>query len=53
MKEKQEIKAIIITVLNNYNREMEGYSYFGSNMGVPEDDFEEVADSILEKINEE
>jgi hypothetical protein len=32
--------------LKSLTTEMEGYSYFGSNPGVKEDDYEDVADAI-------
>ena len=43
-------KEKILRVLKEYEKEMEGYSYFGSNKGVSVDDFEDIADEIL-KLN--
>lgn len=40
-------KEKIIEILKAHTEDMEGYSYFGPNMGVPEDDYEEIADEIL------
>jgi hypothetical protein len=41
----------IVAVIEKYTKEMEGYSYFGSNPGVPEDDYEEIADDLLLAFN--
>lgn len=46
-------KKEIIAILTSHTKEMENYGYFGSNPGVSEDDYEEIADEILQKINEE
>jgi hypothetical protein len=46
-----EIRAIIVGVLNEYTTEMEGYSYFGSNPGVPEDVYNEVAEDIVNLLD--
>ena len=40
----------IVAIINSYTREMEGYSYFGSNPGVPEDDYEDIADDIMREF---
>lgn len=40
----------IVAVLEQYKREMEHYSYYGSNPGIPEDDFEDVADDIMKEF---
>ena len=37
----------IIELMKSYVEEMEGYSYFGSNMGIPEDEIEDIADKIV------
>lgn len=37
----------IIAIIAEYTREMEGYSYFGSNPGVAQEDYEDVADDIM------
>ena len=37
----------IIAIIAEYTREMEGYSYFGSNTGVAQEDYEDVADDIM------
>jgi hypothetical protein len=41
------MKAIILKHLKEYTKEMEGYSYCGSNPGVSEDDYEEISDKII------
>lgn len=38
-------------VLATFTREMEGYSYFGSNPGIQEDDYDEVAEAIMTEMN--
>lgn len=40
----------IIKIMSGYTREMEGYSYFGSNPGIPQDDYDEVAGEIMEAM---
>lgn len=39
--------AVVKAKLSDLTREMEGYSYFGSNPGVPEDDYDDVIDALL------
>lgn len=46
-KEEYELRNKIIAVLEQFTREMEGYSYYGSNPGISEDDYEDVAEAIL------
>lgn len=49
--EKQVLtKEMILEVLNKYDQEMEGYSYYGSNPGVSRDDYSDVANELLQKI---
>ncbi len=43
-------KALIMKILEKYTREMEGYSYFSSNPGVSQDDYEEIADEIIDAL---
>jgi hypothetical protein len=40
----------IIAIIDRYTREMEGYSYYGSNPGVPEYDYEDIADDIMREF---
>jgi adenosine deaminase len=49
----EKIKQAIIAALKNNTKEMEGYSYFGSNPGVSEDDYEEVADEVIKALQGE
>jgi len=44
------IRDRIIDIINKHTREMEGYSYFGSNPGVSVDDYEDVADDIMKEF---
>lgn len=46
------LKATLIALLEGHSTEMEGYSYFGSNPGIPEADFEDVADEFLSSLSE-
>lgn len=46
-KEEKLLRDKIIKVISSYTQEMEGYSYFGSNPGVPEDEYEDIADELL------
>jgi hypothetical protein len=41
------VRDKIVAIIDQYTRDMEGYSYFGSNYGVPKDDYEEIADQIM------
>lgn len=47
--EKTVKKMEIVEVIHAYTQEMEGYSYFGSNPGVPKDTYEEIAQDIMNK----
>jgi hypothetical protein len=44
---EQKIRLQIVGILARYTTEMEGYSYYGSNPGIKEDDYEDVADDIM------
>lgn len=46
-KQEHEIRERIVAIMKRYTQEMEGYSYFGSNPGIEEDDYEDVADEIM------
>ena len=41
----------VIRILEQYTTEMENYSYYGSNPGIPEECYYDLANSILEGIN--
>lgn len=43
---KEQFCKIVQNTLEMYTREMEAYSYFGSNLGVPQDDYEDVASDL-------
>lgn len=45
--EQDALKAAIVASLNNWETEMEGYSYFCSNPGVKRDDYEDIADEVV------
>lgn len=42
-------KVELIALLDEFTEEMEGYSYFGSNPGISIENYEDVADRIMEK----
>ena len=46
-KEEKELRDKLVDTISSFTREMEGYSYFGSNPGVPEDSYEDIAEEIL------
>lgn len=46
LRKVMELKATVIGVLHERTQEMEGYEYYGSNPGVSEDDYAEIADEI-------
>ncbi len=48
--EQRNLRDSIIEVLCQHTREMEGYSYFQSNPGVSQDDYEEIAYEILDML---
>lgn len=49
-KAEYEMRCRIVKIIAQYTTEMEGYSYFGSNPGVREDDYEDVADDIMKEL---
>jgi hypothetical protein len=48
--EEKAIRDRIVDIISRHTREMEGYSYFGSNPGVSVDDYEDVADDIMQEF---
>ena len=46
-KEEKELRDKLVGIITSFTQEMENYSYFGSNPGVPEDSYEDVAEEIL------
>jgi len=49
--ENKQIRDKIVAIISRYTTEMEGYSYFGSNPGIKEDDYEDIADEIMVEFN--
>ena len=45
-----EKKLKILHLIDEFTQEMEGYSYYGSNPGISADDYEDVAERIMEKF---
>lgn len=48
--EEYLIRSRIEAILATFTQEMEGYSYFGSNPGIPEDDYDDVAEAIMTEL---
>lgn len=48
---ERELSDKMLEVMQPYVREMEGYSYFGSNPGIKEDDLEELITELITKLN--
>jgi len=46
-KEEFDLREKIVKIMKAHVCEMEGYSYFGSNPGISEDDLDDVADDIM------
>lgn len=42
-----EMREKIVAIMAKFTRDMEGYTYFGSNYGMPEDDYEDAAEEIM------
>lgn len=40
----------MMQIMDRFTTEMEGYSYFGSNPGIPEDVYDEVAEEIIKEF---
>lgn len=50
-KEEKELRDKLVEVIAQYTKEMEGYNYYGSNPGVSEEDYEDIADDLLLKFD--
>mgnify|MGYP000512331956 CR=1 FL=1 len=50
---KQRLNEIVLEVAKTFIREMEGYSYFGSNPGIPEDDVTDFALALIRRVESE
>lgn len=48
---EHELRKKIVEVMARFTREMEGYSYFGSNPGIAEDDYADVADALMAELD--
>ena len=48
--EEKLLRDKLIAVMERYTQEMENYSYYGSNLGVPKYDYDEIADDILKEF---
>jgi hypothetical protein len=48
---KEEVKKRIVEILDSYTKEMEGYSYYGSNPGVSHSDYEDIAEDIYKEFD--
>lgn len=46
-KEEKYLRDRVVAILAEYTCEMDGYSYYGSNPRIKEDDYEDVAEDIM------
>lgn len=46
-----QLRCKIEAILAEHTQEMEGYSYYGSNPGISENDYDDVAESIMTALN--
>lgn len=44
---KNEKLCKVMSILSKHTQEMEGYSYYGSNPGISEDDYDSVAEDLI------
>jgi hypothetical protein len=44
------IRSIIERVLERYSKDMENYSYYGSNIGCSENDYDDIAEDIMTEL---
>ena len=47
---EKAIRDRIVAVMAKYTQEMEGYSFYGSNPGVKEDDYEDIAEDLMKEF---
>ncbi len=47
---EKAIRDRIVAVMAKHTQEMEGYSYYGSNPGISEDDYEDIAEDIMKEF---
>ena len=48
---EKAIRDRIVAVMARHTQEMEGYSYYGSNPGISEDDYEDIAEDIMKEFD--
>lgn len=44
------VRRAIELVLEKHTRDMENYSYYGCNMGVSENDYDEIAEEVMDVL---
>lgn len=44
------VRRAIELVLEKYTKDMENYSYYGSNMGCSENDYDDIAEDIMSAL---
>lgn len=44
------VRRAIELVLEKYTTDMENYSYYGSNMGCSEDDYDDIAEEVMDVL---
>lgn len=44
------VRRIIESVLERYTKDMENYGYYGCNMGVSENDYEDIAEDVMTEL---
>lgn len=49
---QNEKVCTVMNVLNDFTREMENYCYYGSNPGISFDDYENLANTLIQKFGE-
>ena len=47
---EKAIRDRIVAVMARHTQEMEGYSYYGSNPGIAEDDYEDIAEELMKEF---
>lgn len=40
----------IMKIMDKHTQEMESYGYYGSNPGIPEDDYDEIAEDLIKEF---
>lgn len=47
---EKAIRDRIVAVMAKHTQEMEGYSYYGSNPGIAEEDYEDIAEELMKEF---